>query len=226
MINMFDEKNSFFYENGFYLTSSVVRMSNILSHYELYKKIIDLPGDVVELGVFKGGSFMQFSAFRELLENAYSRKIIGFDLFGEFPKAQNEADALFREKWVVETNNEYLTKEELQKALDFKGIKNTELVKGDIAQTVPEYVKNNAHMRIALLHIDVDIYEPAKIGLEYLYDRVVGGGVIILDDYGVAGETDAVEEFFRDKDVAIRKLNISQKKPSYIIKKEMSMRKN
>ena len=42
MINRFDESKAFDYENGFYLTSSVSRIGNILSHYELYKKIMDL----------------------------------------------------------------------------------------------------------------------------------------------------------------------------------------
>ena len=55
MINKYDENNSFYYENGFYLTSQPYRIGNMLSHFELYKKITNLPGDVVELGVFRGG---------------------------------------------------------------------------------------------------------------------------------------------------------------------------
>ncbi len=55
MINRFDETKAFDYENGFYLTSRVSRMGNILAHYELYKKIIDRPGAIVECGVFRGG---------------------------------------------------------------------------------------------------------------------------------------------------------------------------
>ena len=82
MINRFDESKAFDYENGFYLTSSVSRMGNILSHYELYKKIMDLPGAIVECGVFCGGALIQFASFRELLETENSRKIIGFDVFG------------------------------------------------------------------------------------------------------------------------------------------------
>ena len=58
MINRFDESKAFDYENGFYLTTSVNRMGNILAHYELYKKIIDLPGAVVECGVFRGGTLI------------------------------------------------------------------------------------------------------------------------------------------------------------------------
>lgn len=100
MIGKFDEKECFDYENGFYLTSEPYRMGNIIAHYELYKKIIDLLGDIIELGVFKGGSLIQFATFRELLENEKSRKIIGFDIFGEFPQAQKvESDKKFIDKW-------------------------------------------------------------------------------------------------------------------------------
>ena len=166
MINQWREEDAMFYENGFYLTSQTERMSNILSHYELYKKVTNLPGDVVELGVFRGGSLLQFAAFRSLLENEKSRKIIGFDVFDEFPEAKNVADKKFREEWVKITNNEYLTKDELEKSLRLKGIKNVELVKGDIAETIPAYLNNHPNLRIALLHIDTDIYEPAKIALE------------------------------------------------------------
>ena len=73
-------------------------------------------------------------------------------------------------------------------------------------------------MRISLLHVDTDIYEPAKVALEYLYDRVVKGGIIVSDDYTVAGETKAIDEFLKDKKLEIHKLSISQHKPSYIIK--------
>lgn len=55
MINQFDETKSFMYENGFYLTSQPYRLGNMLAHYELYKMIVGLPGDIIELGVFKGG---------------------------------------------------------------------------------------------------------------------------------------------------------------------------
>ena len=79
--------NAFDYENGFILTSEPYRLGNILAHYELYKKIVHLPGDVVELGVFKGNSLIQFATFRSLLENDKSRKIVGFDAFGEFPQS-------------------------------------------------------------------------------------------------------------------------------------------
>lgn len=220
MVGKFDEKNSFDYENGFYLTTEPYRLGNILAHYELYKKIIELPGDVIELGVFKGGSIIQFATFRELLENERSRKIIGFDIFGEFPQAEKvESDKRFVDKWNQQHAGEFLSREDIYKSLEIKNIHNVELVKGDISQTVDEYMVKNPHTRISLLHIDTDIYEPCRTGLEKLYDRVVKGGIIVLDDYAVVeGETIAVDEFFADKKCDIKKFPFSHSKPSYILK--------
>lgn len=218
MINRFDEEKAFDYENGFYLTSQVGRMSNILTHYELYKKVINIPGEIVECGVFRGGTLIQFASFRELLEAEGSRKIIGFDVFDFFPEAKNDADKKFRDVWVKQTNNEFLTQEELYKSFKHKKIENVELVKGNIMETAQEYVKNHPELKVALLHIDTDIYEPAKEALEVFYDRVVKGGIIAFDDYGtVGGETKAVDEFFDNK-VRLQKLSFSYRKPSFIIK--------
>lgn len=156
------------------------------------------------------------------MENENSRKIYGFDVFDVFPKACNEGDEKFRSEWVKATDNEFLTKEELEKSLCYKKISNVELIKGDIADTIPFFLEKNPNLRIALLHIDTDIYEPARIALDYLYNRIVKNGIILFDDYTVAGETKAVDEFFTGKDVEMHKLSISQHKPSFLIKNEWS----
>ena len=219
-IGKWEISKEFDYENGFYLTSQPYRLGNLLAHYELYKKITELPGDVIELGVFKGSSLIQFCTFRELLENENSRKIVGFDVFGEFPAAEKvESDNAFVEGWNKHFSDEFLEKEDIELSLQNKKIGNVELVKGNILETVDEYLERNPHTRIALLHIDTDVYEPARHGLERLFDRVVKGGIIVLDDYAVIeGETLAVDEFFKDYDYKINKFSFSHKKPSYIIK--------
>lgn len=220
MINQFDEQKSFFYENGFYLTSQPYRLGNILAHYELYRMITDLPGDVVELGVFKGGSMIQWATFRELLENERSRKLIGFDMFGNFPTVDNvESDKKFVSEWNENFKDEFVSKNEIYRSLELKGIGNVELVQGDIAETLPQYISQNGQMRISLLHIDTDVYEPCKIALDLLYDLVVPNGVIVFDDYStIEGETIAVDEFFNDKKHSLRKFPFSHAKPVYLIK--------
>lgn len=220
MINQFDETKDFFYENGFYLTSQPYRLGNMLAHYELYKMITHLPGDIVELGVFKGGSIIQWGTFRELLENERSRKIIGFDIFGEFPTTEKvNSDKEFVNDWNNKFKDDFVTREEIYESLRLKKIENIYLIKGDIKETLPDYVSKNGHMRISLLHIDTDVYEPCKIGLELLYDLVVPGGIIVLDDYStIEGETIAVDEFFSGKKHKFSKFPFSHTKPVYMIK--------
>ncbi|MFT5126017.1 MAG: hypothetical protein ACI9TH_004219 [Kiritimatiellia bacterium] len=205
----FDTDQEWDYENGFYLTSHVTRLPKMLAHYELYTSIIDLPGHVVECGVFKAASFIRFATFREILESPHSRKLIGFDAFGKFPEQGNAHDQAFVERFEGAAG-EGISTDELEKVMEHKGFGNYELVQGNILQTVPDYVTAHPELKIALLHIDTDVYEPASVILNNLYDRVVSGGLIVFDDYAtVPGETQAVDEFFADKDVVIEKLPIS-----------------
>lgn len=220
MIKLPDFKKSFEYENNFYLTCNSPRVGKFLAHYELYNKAKNTTGEIVECGVFKGASLSRFAMFRELLENYDTRKIIGFDIFGKFPKTEFNQDVKKRDQFISEAGEQGISKEQLFQVLKNKGItKNIELVKGDVTKTIPKYIEKHPELRISLLNLDTDIYEPAVTILEYLYPRIVKGGILVLDDYGVfPGETQAVDEFFKNKKTEILKFSFS-KTPSYIIKK-------
>lgn len=197
------------YENGFYLTSPVTRIAKMIAHYELYKSIVGSPGHVVECGVYKGASLIRFATFREILESVYSRKIIGFDAFGKFPIQGDENDLAFIDRFEGE-GGPGISVKELTNVFNYKGIQNIELVEGDICVTVSDYLSGCPELKIALLHIDVDVYDPTMTTLRTFYDCVVPGGLVVFDDYGtVAGETRAVDEFFSGKDVRFEKLAIS-----------------
>ena len=216
----FEFSKAWNYENGFYLTSHVSRLAKSIAHYELYKKIVDLPGDIVEAGTFKGTSLIRFATFREILENQYSRKLISFDIFGKFPEETSQAiDQDFIENFSAEAG-EGISKEELESVLDKKGFSNYELVRGNVLETIPKYKENNPQLRISLLHIDVDVYDATLCCLKNLYERVVQGGLIVFDDYNVIhGATKAVDEFMCDNNIKapIRKLPYYNR-PTYMFK--------
>ncbi len=210
---------SFEYENGFYLTAGLPRFSKFLSHYELYKKIVDLPGHVVECGVFKGASLLRWTAFRDILENPFSRRIVGFDSFGQFPETEFAPDRRLRQRFIEEAGSQSLSVEQMRLVLEKKSHQNVDLVPGDIVETSAEYVRAHPELKIALLHIDTDIYEPARAALEAFYPCIVRQGLLVLDDYGTfPGETRAVDEYFAGIDVAIQKLSISHHIPAFIVK--------
>ena len=205
----FDVDRSWDYENGFYLTSHVTRLAKMIAHFELYKSIINLPGHIVECGVYKGASLIRVATFREILESPYSRKIIGFDAFGKFPDQDDPTDSAFIARF-EEASGYGIAVEELREVFTYKSFMNYELIEGDILQTVPQYLSQHPELKIALLHIDVDVYQPAVVVLKYLYDRVVTNGLVVFDDFAtVAGETRAIDEFFAEKNVVIKKSPIS-----------------
>src|SRR5690606_35581282 len=151
-----DQSKKWDYENGFYLTCETNRIGKFLNHLEIYKKILDLPGDILEFGVYKGTSLVRLISFRNLLESENSRKVFGFDIFGKFPDTlELESDREFVQRF--ENAGGYgISKSELEFHLKNKGIGNYELIEGDIMETVPRYLANNPSKKIALLHIDVD----------------------------------------------------------------------
>ena len=220
MIKLPNRKNSFGYENDFYLSCQNSRIGKLIIHYELFKMINGLPGDIVECGIFKGMSLIRFATFRNLFKMQNKKKILGFDAFGKFPEAKFEQDKKLRKKFIKDSGNSGISKFQLLKILKNKKLdKKVELVKGNITKTIPQYVKQNPNLQIALLNLDTDIYEPSITILNHLYPKIVKGGILILDDYGsFPGETKAVDEFFNGKEVDIKQFSF-QKTPKYIIKK-------
>ena len=205
-------------ENIYHLKTDITRISNLINHYEIYKKIISLPGDVVECGVFKGISLTRILTYREMLENRNSRKIYGFDVFGKFPKPKNYGDKSFLKKW-KKSAGDGIDVKELNDILLDKKFSNFELVRGEVKKTIPNLIKQKPNLKISLLHLDMDIYEPTKFVLNKLFPYVVKGGIILIDDYNtVFGATKATNEFLNlNKDLEIKKVKF-YKKPSYIIK--------
>ena len=232
MIELPDFSKVWDYENNFYLSCDSSRIAKILAHYELYKIAENITGDIVECGVFKGVSLCRFAMFRDVLKDN-SKKIIGFDTFGKFPETKFNLE--FHEKsdsnathWNtdeegrkkhIEISQEGISRDQLHEILKHKRINNlVELVEGDITETVPKYVREHTDLKISLLNLDVDIFEPTVTILEYLYPKISKGGVLILDDYGkFPGETKAVDDYFKDKSVEIRKFPFSQY-PRFVIK--------
>lgn len=212
MIQLPDFEKAWEYENAFYLTCDITRIGKILAQWELCKMAWDIPGAIVECGVFKGASLARFAAFRQLLENSFSKKIIGFDTFERYPETSFADDKPFRQHFVQEAGEQSISIEQLLKVFKHKKCEqNIELVAGDICETVPKYVEQNPQLKISLLNLDTDLYEPAVTILEHLYPHIMKGGILILDDYGVfPGETKAVDEYLTKE-----KLNLAIRKFSY-----------
>ena len=204
-------------ENIYHLKTDISRIGKLLYHYEIYKKIINVPGDIIECGVFKGISLTRFLTYRSILENNFSRKVYGFDSFGKFPSAKNPSDKKFIKMW-KNLAGDSISKDELHKILLEKKFENFELIEGDVLKTIPSFIKDRNNTIIALLHLDMDVYRPTKYVINKLFDKMSSNGIILIDDYTtVAGATKAINEFLKSKKgLKIQKL-AHYKMPSYIV---------
>ena len=222
MIELPDFKKVWEYENNFWLSAETDRLAKVLSHYELFKMVKDLPGVFIECGMFKGVSFKRFAMMRELLMQPGGRVMIGFDAFGKFPGSQYEDDIPRIEKFEKNVGSEGIDIIQFKEILNrFNLGDHVELVKGDVSVTVPEYVKKKPELRIALLNLDTDTYEPACTVLECLWPKIVPGGILVVDNYGVfPGETKAVDDFMARTGLIIKKFPFSYT-PCFLIKERM-----
>lgn len=180
------------------------RLNRLHMRYSrFFQEIRDLEGDVVEAGVGVGRTFCVFSTimYRDL--GLESKKLFGFDSFEGFPET-HEFDRSSRNPKKGEWN--YTNPSEIIWTLKFlkcfsEG--NIYLVKGFFSNEIFK----QAPTRIALLHLDCDLYSSYKTCLESLWPRVVKGGITIFDEYrqpNWPGATKAIDEYFEGKGVRIR----------------------
>ena len=163
-------------------------------------------GDIVECGVWKGGSMML--AAKTLMESDNTDyDLYLFDTFeGTTKPTEADKDYLgnsmlttwekeFEGKEKLPTSADYVSLEEVQKNLFLTGYPREKIhfIKGKVEDTIPK----DAPEKIAILRLDTDWYESTKHELENLFPKLSSGGILIIDDYGhFEGSKKAVDEYF------------------------------
>jgi O-methyltransferase len=168
-----------------------------------------IEGDVVECGVWRGGSMMAVAL--ELAHLGASRTLYLFDTFDGMSEpsdvdqnliGQSASELLQTEDKATSHNWAYCPEEDVFKNVSSTGydMSHVRLVKGKVEDTVPK----NAPEKIALLRLDTDWYESTRRELVHLFPRLVPGGVLIIDDYGHwQGARKAVDEYIAGNQVKI-----------------------
>jgi O-methyltransferase len=162
----------------------------------LARRVADrrLVGDVVECGVYRGGSAVAL-ADRLLRRSAATMWL--FDAFGGMPEPGAEDPP---EAW-GEVGRYASSEAAVRATFAAAGVSldRVHIVAGRFEATLPAF----APPPLALLHVDCDWYAPVKLCLSKFYDAVVPGGVVIVDDFGHwAGCRRAVEEFFDERAIS------------------------
>ena len=177
----------------------------LLCKYEIFKNILNVQGSIIECGVLFGGGLMTWAQLSTILEPMnHQRKIIGFDTFsGNASSREKDKGATTLELYKEDnlTNDSFQDLQECIKIHDISRplshIEKVRLVRGDIKETVPQFVKDHPHLVVSLLYLDVVLHEPTAIALEYLVPRMPKGSIIGFDELNadaVPGEAIAVIE--------------------------------
>ena len=127
--------------------------------------------------------------------------IFGFDTFEGFPGVDAK-DGGFSESGDYSTSKGYETQlDELltlhESFSPVSHIKKFELIKGDVNNTLPVWIKDNPHAIISMAVFDMDIYAPTKFALETILPRLTKGSLLVFDELNCRhfpGETTAVME--------------------------------
>ncbi len=206
-------------------------LKRFLAHVELFKMTLEVPGDIAEMGVFRGLGLMTWA---NLLE-AYcigdrTKTVYGFDNWKGFEKFSKEdgKEVLEVQKFVggfspkkyYDELNEAIAIFDADRFIPWKS--RVKLIVGDIEETVPKFIKDNPGVRFSLIHLDCDLYKPTKVTLENFWQLLSHGGIMLFDEYSIPdwpGETKAVDEFFADKpNIKIKKFSWTNAPAAFVIK--------
>jgi hypothetical protein len=185
-------------------TTVNLQQTAIACKYIVMNKI---PGDFVECGVYKGGNALIAAKIFDLYK--INKKVYLFDTFTGMTKP-TEYDYRISDKSSVlkkylslrqndHTDWAYASIEEVKENFRKIGLLNDNVFfcKGKVENTLDKV--SNIPNTISFLRLDTDWYESTKKELEILYNKLVPGGILVIDDYGhYNGAKKAVDEYFKE----------------------------
>ena len=172
----------------------------------------DISGSFVECGVWKGGSMMA-AALTLMQDSLFNRDLFLFDTYSGMAepsmhdvslRSGTNAIDIFRKKERDKGGSDwcYASYDEVKNNMLSTGYPESKihLVAGKVEDTIPV----SAPDKISLLRLDTDWYESTLHELNFLYDRVQPGGILIIDDYDSwKGSRKAVDEFIEKRQLKL-----------------------
>lgn len=194
---------------GLYLKTG--SLSHILFCNEAYSLIKNIPGVIMEFGVWFGQNQIIFENLRAIHEPFNKlRKVLGFDTFTGYPETSKSVhDNKAVEKGYIDTDI-YDLKENycdfLKDVIHFHESNNVlghkhinDIIKGNIEDTLPIYLEKHNSTVVALIYLDLALYSSTKFVLESILPYLVKGSVIIFDEFNhpdIVGDTLAFRDIF------------------------------
>ena len=190
-----------------------MNVARFLALYETYKKTLGLSGHIAEVGVWKASCLLYFAKLTQLFEPESLTLIHGFDwfrgtMFGSDEKTDHVQD-LWTESVRSADENRPRTDEEADEMYEristLIAIQNLDhivhLHRLDVRTDLGAFFEKWPHMQFKIVFLDAGTYEVTSACLPHFWPRLVGGGILILDQFNheiAPGETRAVREYLGD----------------------------
>lgn len=169
--------------------------AKLLAWREVYTQVLNVPGAIVEMGVGAGHNLACIALLRRLLEPQSDRAVIGFDTFGGGIPSVHVRDRVSDDLnytgdvvGAVDYGDtrpvlrEIFASVDVDATIEGRDTKLLELVKGDILETLPDFLERRQHLVVSVLSLDLDVYEPTRLALDLLLPRMPVGAIVVLDE--------------------------------------------
>jgi hypothetical protein len=201
--------------NDFIFSPDTKVLAKLVARTLLFNQVKEVPGDIVECGVFKGSGVLSWLKIKKILSPNSLKKVIGFDYFdtNSLLDSLSDNDRVRMTELFEERNYEHDASAEqlLNETITSAGFRNNdyELVAGDISKSASDFVNNRPGFKISLLYLDLDVELPTYDALNAFWDRVSVGGLVVFDEYAYHqwSEAKGADKFFEDKKVQIKALD-------------------
>jgi len=191
--------------NNLIFSNDTKVLGKLVARTLLAEKSKEIPGDILECGVFKGSGMLSWLKLKKLLFPNSMKKVIGFDFFDtdSLVKSLSGIDQLRMKELFDERGfkHESGAEEWVRQKIENAGFTpaDYELVKGDIGKSAEEFCEKRPGFKISILYLDLDLADPTFEALKHFWPRVSRGGLVVFDEYAYHqwSESQGVDEFFQ-----------------------------
>lgn len=166
---------------------TLVDRSRCYELWSLVKQCKKISGSLIEIGVWKGGTGALIAKSAQI--NGIDEPVYLCDTFTGVVKA-NEEDSTYRGGEHYDAS-----KQDVEKILFDLSLTNAKILEGIFPEETGHLVSKE---KFRFCHIDVDVYQSAKDIMDWLWNKMVIGGIVVFDDYGFRG-TDGITKYVNEQ---------------------------
>ena len=186
---------------------------------DLLRETLDIPGHIAEFGSWRGANLMFLTKLLRIYDPLGSKIVHCFDSF------EGLTTFVAKDGKAKKQEHDYAgSYQELMDMILLYGLQDdVEIHKGLIQDTLPAYLKTSEGVHFAFIYCDTDLYEPSKLVLEEMDERLVQGGLFVFDQWSDPrwpGESQAVKEFMETHERSYKMRHVrNTRQPTLVLEK-------